>query len=68
VVQINTGDLLTERDLINPEAVPSETVHFLLRLHPDNTIANPTNTPEGHEAAGGGILKYGTILFTFRGK
>jgi len=51
-----------------PHTIGHETTHFFLRLHPDKSISSPDNTAEGHAAAGGGILNYGTVYFRFPGQ
>lgn len=66
VVTINS-QFYDERNQ-RPHAIGHETTPFFLRLHPENKIRNPANTPEGHAAAGGGILSYGTTQFRFPGQ
>ncbi|PSL46347.1 RHS repeat-associated protein [Chitinophaga niastensis] len=45
-----------------------EVTHFFLRLHPLKEVRDPDNTPAGHAGAGGGILNYGTAVFSFPGQ
>ena len=45
-----------------------EVAHFFLRLHPSRAVRDPANTSEGHSAAGGGILNYGTAEFRYPGQ
>jgi hypothetical protein len=63
VVTVNS-QFYDERDQ-RPHTEGHEATHFFLRLHPDRKIRDPENTAAGHDAAGGGILKYGTAQFRY---
>jgi len=66
VVSIN--DNYYDERVQRPHTVGHETTHFFLRLHPNRSIRDPENTPEGHAAAGGGILNYYTAEFRYPGQ